>query len=241
MTDNPPPSGPSAPELRYQPERGGPSRGTVIVVSLAVVAGIAGIAIWAAIQSSSKGTTTTYNAASSSGNKASSGGSSSYTTTTSASSSSSSRSTSTTAAKTTTTTTSPWLSDALSPTHDAELTQIDAVYKAIEARDWSYARSHFTNGYGNGPSQPDSWWAEQYGSLREHRLAPARSSGGSLYVGLVTHESDSAGGPYSFVFCIPFSVSGSSVKQTGPATRAERINGVWVDWKSWSGSSGPCG
>lgn len=131
-----------------------------------------------------------------------------------------------------TSTTSPHLlGNALGPDHDAEVEALDRMYDAIVRSDWDYARAHFVNAEGRGPSESDQWWESQYGTIEEYWFTPVRASGGTIWIGLVTHESN-AQGQYSYQFCIPFNVSGTGfVRQSGQAVAhlTAKTPGAWID------------
>lgn len=119
---------------------------------------------------------------------------------------------------------------------------IEAVYDSFVAHDWDYARSNFTNGAGTGPGQPDSYWESEYGGLREYRLVPSRvrPEDGATVVGLLTHEVDDAGAPFSWQFCLAFRTNGTEVRQIGRATVRGRVDGEWVDFDRAQEVVGAC-
>lgn len=120
------------------------------------------------------------------------------------------------------------LGNDLGPQHAGELAAIDRFYQAVVGQDWDYTRAHFINGDGDGPQKDNDWWISKYGSLREYTLVPVRADGATLWIGLVTHESQPNGDPYSNEFCIPFTVStGDFVRQTAAARVPHRVNGQW--------------
>lgn len=144
------------------------------------------------------------------------------------------RTTSTTiATTTTTTTTAPTITTSAprsGPVSPDTVRAIDAVYAAIARHDWPYVRANFVNGAGVGPQLDDGQWDAQYGTLREHRLVPRREVDGTAFVGLLTHEVDAAGTPFSWEFCLAFRVGGTHVQQVGAASDKARVDGEWVDF-----------